>query len=83
MPAARDLIEHIERTISDLRADLEATVDRLDAATSLREMFFAADIDPDGTADEAMNALTANEVDRARFAALSARMIPEPKENER
>ena len=73
---ARDLAEHIEQIITGCRADLEATVDRLDAALALREMFFEAVDDSACPIDDAIDAMTTTEVDRARFAALTERMSP-------
>lgn len=75
---ARDLIEHIEQTITGCRADLEATVDRLDAAIALRDLFFENVDDSACPLDDAVAAMTATEVDRARFAALTERMSPTP-----
>lgn len=76
---ARSLAEHIERTITGCRDDLEATVARLDAAIALREMFYAAEVDLEGSADNAIAAMSTDEVASARFAALVARAFPEPK----
>ena len=78
MSTARAVAEHLERTITAARAELEATVDRLDAAVALREMFHAADVDPDDTASSALAAVTADEVAAARYAALVHRAFPEP-----
>ena len=75
---ARAVAEHLEATITRCRADLEATVDRLDAAIALREMFYAAEVDLDGSADSALAAMTSDEVAAARYAALVARAFPEP-----
>lgn len=74
--SARDLIEHIEATVTTCRADLEATVDRLGAALELRELFYAAVDDTDWSLDAAVDAMTPDEVARARFAALTDRMSP-------
>lgn len=79
---ARSLAEHIERTITGCRDELEATVDRLDAAIALREMFYAAEVDLEGSADNAIAAMSTDEVASARFAALVARAFPEPKKEQ-
>lgn len=78
MASARDFAEHLERTIADTGREIEALVDRHDAAVALREMFYAADVGPDATFDEAVAAMTPTEVDRARLAVLSERMTPNP-----
>ena len=79
---ARSLAEHIERTITGCRDDLEATVARLDAAIALREMFYAAEVDLEGSADNAIAAMSTDEVAAARFAALVSRAFPEPKKEQ-
>lgn len=75
---ARAVAEHLEATITGCRDELEATVDRLDAAIALREVFYASAVDLDGSADNAIAAMTADEVAAARYAALVHRAFPEP-----